>query len=1437
MNINKNILREGRFITNPIRGFLRSYKILFNKLRQYERVQRDIPINEIQRLRDIIYQIKIRLQSLYSFLQRFTGAESDHLANVLIGKLVSDISFFEANEGVVRAGENNYDIVNDDIENGQEDIIDITMDAPRQQRPPNEQLQIIETVNPIDERQSQITRELLRLITNNKFYNRGQHIAFFHVNPSDNINNTEVDQTLNEFKKLVNLIKDNNGEIEIPIIEANLNLFNGNREWKLRRQRLYKLIIQYLMMNNKIFTYEMPFNPDQAMTFEEFNQHQEHLANIRKIFILRLLFILPFISINTGGSQYQIIVKYYDQHLRVQTRAYYLHKESTMYLLRGLMRILNNFNNLEESDSEYTPLSNLAASDPIRILTNPVLNIKSLTFAPMQPIQQSWFEGEYAQSNTIERMFIPVTEQPNIIRYITFPDTNRRVPYNFFGFIELVNQDDGFVETMTRRFERAIGDLKNFWNTPIDQRRSRGRDTHNGGFFGYFVNLDLDLKRYQLVQDQNDLELNGEMFNMNCLVHALKQTGHFSEGDIYQMSLRCHTRTVPLRKFAEICEAFNFNMKCHKLTTKNKSNNFNLYHIGPSNADFTVDIGLIDHHIFLNEKVPLTKYYLEHRHEIDNIFFKHPIYSKMDKSRRYQIRYMEKKNDKILLKFGVPKYYLTISNALRLLLNERNNKEIIDTILQPMTLTNVISLDMIIYKEFKNKKYKGMLDYNDKLCLKPIKGMVKVNNKTDVVFFVDFETFTVNNTGKVLDQHIPFMCCIGIDETENILTFKGKECGRSMLEYLTNLITTQYDVKRQQFYVYIHNLGYDINFLAKYGITSSMKKGRRMMQATIIYNGINLIFKDSYSLIPSKLEAFGRMFQIGVEKELFPYNYYTEERALDNGIARIDDLFEFMKNEWKEDEQKHFLLNVEKSGSLIDITKFDMMKYCQYYCEKDVEVLKKGLTIFREGIKKEFGLDCINYVSISSIANAIFEKQVYFRTPKLFKVSGIVREFLSYAIHGGRVMCNNNKKLYYKSPNPETEGLCDFDARSLYPSAIRRLWLITGKPQVIGPMDLNKEFLLSCPYATAYVVEITIIKIGKPRQFPLVIGKNKRTGSVLNTNDVPIKMVVCDIELQDLINFQDIDFIVHRGYYWSDQKTYDVQDIIQTIYNTRAQYKEDKNPLETIYKLIMNSVYGKTILKPIQNSTVYVQKDSDEYENLIYNHSAYIEYYNQIHDSDIIAIKLTKPINDHFNFSLFGIHILAMSKRIMNEVMCLAEDLGIFIYYQDTDSMHILNTDLDKLCNAYKDIYCKELIGEAMGQFHSDFELFRDSTNVRSIESYFIGKKCYIDHLRDDQGRTGYHIRMKGIPDTAIRDAANRLFSGDLMELYKALYNGDEIEFNLLAGGKVCFDESKELTIKTRESFNRKVKFIDDPLYQFDVPTDDYLIELILNNIPYLFFN
>jgi len=64
-----------------------------------------------------------------------------------------------------------------------------------------------------------------------------------------------------------------------------------------------------------------------------------------------------------------------------------------------------------------------------------------------------------------------------------------------------------------------------------------------------------------------------------------------------------------------------------------------------------------------------------------------------------------------------------------------------------------------------------------------------------------------------------------------------------------------------------------------------------------------------------------------------------------------------------------------------------------------------------------------------------------------------------------------------------------------------------------------------------------------------------------------------------------------------------------------------------------------------------------------------------------------KTLIDHYNIAQVGVCILSMSKRIMNEVMCLAEDEGVDIYYQDTDSMHLNDCDIDKLSSSFKSRY------------------------------------------------------------------------------------------------------------------------------------------------------
>ena len=201
--------------------------------------------------------------------------------------------------------------------------------------------------------------------------------------------------------------------------------------------------------------------------------------------------------------------------------------------------------------------------------------------------------------------------------------------------------------------------------------------------------------------------------------------------------------------------------------------------------------------------------------------------------------------------------------------------------------------------------------------------------------------------------------------------------------------------------------------------------------------------------------------------------------------------------------------------------------------------------------------------------------------------------------------------------------------------------------------------------------------------------------------------------------------------------------------------------------------------------------------------------------SGVHQIKRLRPTDTHFNNSLLGIQILSMSKRIMNEVMCLAYDIGCHIFYQDTDSVHVFKDDLGKLEKAYMEKYGRELKGKNLCQFHSDFPEIPNGTKDEvpvSIHSIFIAKKIYLDVLTDSiyldvltdsSGKIHFMFRGKGLTQESIKAAAERY--GGLEKLYELMFNGKEVAFNL-ADGAPSFLFHKDFTVSSNESFIRKVK-------------------------------
>ena len=128
------------------------------------------------------------------------------------------------------------------------------------------------------------------------------------------------------------------------------------------------------------------------------------------------------------------------------------------------------------------------------------------------------------------------------------------------------------------------------------------------------------------------------------------------------------------------------------------------------------------------------------------------------------------------------------------------------------------------------------------------------------------------------------------------------------------------------------------------------------------------------------------------------------------------------------------------------------------------------------------------------------------------------------------------------------------------------------------------------------------------------------------------------------------------------------------------------------------------------------------------------------------------------------------------------------------------------------------LIGDDMGQFHTDFDSDIIKHNIHSKESYFLGKKCYIDLLvgqdEDYKNAEDHHIRMKGVSGNAIWDYVDEMETTP-MGVYGRLFDCEHDEKGLRFDlgcryKKVNFQYNKDMTIENRLDFSRNIKFVGE---------------------------
>jgi hypothetical protein len=981
---------------------------------------------------------------------------------------------------------------------------------------------------------------------------------------------------------------------------------------------------------------------------------------------------------------------------------------------------------------------------------------------------------------------------------------NYAMPINdtTYTFLKSLLLDRGISETIEKhgsdRLDTIIiNDVKNVIISKMKKpKRLLQKDV---AYFDYINTTELDLSRYQIYTQEQAYDNENDN---NCLINCFILAG-VQETLVNQIKLSyvsgANIRNKDLPQMSKIIKR---NIHIYSIDNNDKVRVNKVY----NGFQDVVKIASYKNHAFLMEDSIYTRFFISNYDklkDVDNAFDITRIksvngidyYSRgnvyMNTLQLIHLLYQQN----YFIKRDLSMFEETVNKTNNIYLdNIENEQELFVDEVEEDDDGNIICDDYASTKNFMEK------------CKMVGSGIEACNDKT-LIYSADCETY-VNGT-----SHNLFLLgcvgssndCVNIWKVNNITS--PEDVVKSFMNYLT-----KGNEPEDKIICYFHNLKYDYHILEKYlNMTGKVMKDNQVYSVKVRYFKYKIEFRDSYKLIPHGLGKFKKIFDLDAEfgkKEAIAYTYYTPENYGER--VCVNDY----RNMLKEDDKIIFDLNM-KTESTYDkkSNTFDPLSYYLEYLRLDCLTLKKGLEKFNTLILEITGdLSIYHCLTISSLTDKYMIKNGAY--DGVYSVKGNLREYISRAVYGGR-LCVNDK---YKKKVIEGK-ISDYDGVSLYPSAINRLCREIGLPTGQALRISNKN-RVDYQYA---ILTIKINKVNKIQQIPFIA--HKGDGVINYLNEPPPETIIIDIiTLQDYIKFHKIEYEILDGIYWEGNFNNKMGELVQTLFNERLKYKKSKPALAETIKLMLNSSYGKTIMKKSNTEIKIIKNQSkkgtkknnyepsivpvDEvFESYVYNNFRTIKWYRKVNEYNYEIERL--KVDDSNNRGHIGCAILSMSKRIMNEVFDIANDNGFPIYYTDTDSLHCNFDDVKPLEDKYKEIYGKELNGKNLEQFHTDFNLDGAVEEIYATKSIFLGKKSYIDCLesKDKDGNTikGFHIRLKGITEEGLNYEASK-YKDSYAGMYEDLSNGTELNILLNPKDKVLFEYKKGF-VATKGDFYRKVKF------------------------------
>lgn len=366
-------------------------------------------------------------------------------------------------------------------------------------------------------------------------------------------------------------------------------------------------------------------------------------------------------------------------------------------------------------------------------------------------------------------------------------------------------------------------------------------------------------------------------------------------------------------------------------------------------------------------------------------------------------------------------------------------------------------------------------------------------------------------------------------------------------------------------------------------------------------------------------------------------------------------------------------------------------------CINDCEVLKEGFDNFSKLIFETFEIILLNQLTLPTLAFNIFKKNYYdFENNYISKNPYKEDEFIRRSYVGG---ISEVFKPYLEN------GYC-YDANSLYPTVMMRNKFPVGKGKFVDGSTINiNDFIgfIECR-----------VKINKELNF--LTYKHSEKGLI-----TPIGEwigVYFHPEIKKAIELgYEIEFI--KGFKY-EREEYIFKGYVQDLYDMRKNAKNKS--MNSIAKLLLNSLYGRFGMKIFGESTKFISVDQLQKIKQSYNVTN-IHYIG----NGMYTLSVLKKINDSADLyknsidTETAVQIASAVTSYSRIYMYNFKNIpGNECYYTDTDSIFVKH----KIDQKY--------IGSELGDFKLEYEFKK---------AYFIAPKVYYIEFQDKEPK----IVIKGL--------------------------------------------------------------------------------------------